>query len=190
MAYTKVNWRNGEVALSDTNLNHMDQGIYDAHADIDELQSDLATARTDIGTLQTDISSAETDIRTLQSDLETTMTRIGNFRLVSYTHTVTQLKNNWHSEEFTAADVLRIFGTNDVTKIHIVALDEWVNTHLTDGSGGSWTTAAGYFNNTWFTFPRYDLHPTSKRMEVATYDPYMTASSRQLQWRLLAIVEG
>ena len=31
MAYTKVNWRNGEVALSDTNLNHMDQGIFDAH---------------------------------------------------------------------------------------------------------------------------------------------------------------
>jgi len=39
MAYTRINWRNGEVALSDTNLNHMDQGIYDAHELINSLTS-------------------------------------------------------------------------------------------------------------------------------------------------------
>lgn len=39
MTYTRVNWRNGEVALSDTNLNHMDQGIADAHEAIENLSS-------------------------------------------------------------------------------------------------------------------------------------------------------
>lgn len=43
MAYTKINWRNGEVALSDTNMNHMEQGIYDAHEAISTLQATLET---------------------------------------------------------------------------------------------------------------------------------------------------
>jgi hypothetical protein len=43
MAYTKTNWRNGEVALSDTNMNHMEQGIYDAHEAISTLQATLET---------------------------------------------------------------------------------------------------------------------------------------------------
>lgn len=43
MAYTKLNWRNDEVALSDTNFNHMEQGIYDAHEAISTLQATLET---------------------------------------------------------------------------------------------------------------------------------------------------
>lgn len=31
MAYTKINWQNGVTPLNATNLNKMDQGIYDAH---------------------------------------------------------------------------------------------------------------------------------------------------------------
>lgn len=36
MSYTKTVWTNGATALSDTNLNHIEQGIYDAHEFIDD----------------------------------------------------------------------------------------------------------------------------------------------------------
>lgn len=35
MAYTKTVWSNGETALSDVNMNHIEQGIADAHAAMD-----------------------------------------------------------------------------------------------------------------------------------------------------------
>lgn len=114
------------------------------------------------------------------------MGRSGKF--VTYTHTVMQLKDNWHSEEFTAEEVAEIFGTNDVKKIHIIAIDEWLNTGNDDG--GTWTTQPGYFMDRWYSFPRYDLHPTSGRIEIISYDPLMTVASRQLTWRLLAFVEN
>jgi hypothetical protein len=52
MAYTKTNWRNGEVALSDTNMNHMEQGIYDAHETISNQQDTLDTLQDTLDTLQ------------------------------------------------------------------------------------------------------------------------------------------
>lgn len=126
---------------------------------------------------------------TQETRINTQQTRVGNRRFVTYTYTVTQLKDRWHSHEVTPEDVVNIFGTSDVTKIHIVALDEWLDPNRTDGSGGTWTTQPGYFENRWYMFPRYDMHPTSKRMEIISYDPFMTESSRQLTWRLLAVVE-
>ena len=39
MAYTKTIWINGEVALSDTNMNNIEKGIEDAHNDISDLKS-------------------------------------------------------------------------------------------------------------------------------------------------------
>ena len=37
MAYEKTVWSNGATALSETNMNHIEQGIYDAHEFIDGL---------------------------------------------------------------------------------------------------------------------------------------------------------
>lgn len=54
MAYTKTIWINGEVALSDTNLNHIETGIEDAHDSIDELKSpgnDLLLAIYPVGSI-------------------------------------------------------------------------------------------------------------------------------------------
>ena len=124
---------------------------------------------------------------TQETRINTQQTRVGNRKFVTYTFTITQLKDHWHSHEFTREDVVNIFGTSDVTKIHIVALDEWLSPGNNDG--GTWTTQPGYFYDKWFMFPRYDLHPTSGRMEVMTYDPFMEAASRQLTCRLLAVVE-
>ena len=39
MAYTKTNWSNGETALSDVNMNHIETGIKDAHDLIDALKA-------------------------------------------------------------------------------------------------------------------------------------------------------
>lgn len=39
MAYTKTVWENGETALSDVNMNHIEQGIKDAHDMIEALKS-------------------------------------------------------------------------------------------------------------------------------------------------------
>src|SRR5690606_37732064 len=44
MAYTRINWQDGPsggTPLSAANLNHMDQGIADAHADLDALVRSL-----------------------------------------------------------------------------------------------------------------------------------------------------
>jgi len=41
MAYTRINWQDGPsggTPLSAANLNHMDQGIADAHADLDAMK--------------------------------------------------------------------------------------------------------------------------------------------------------
>ena len=41
MAYTKKTWVKGSTPLSAENFNHMEQGIADAHTDIEQLNSDM-----------------------------------------------------------------------------------------------------------------------------------------------------
>ena len=48
MAYTKTIWINGEVALSDTNLNHIEKGIEDAHVSIDGLSESVDELDSDV----------------------------------------------------------------------------------------------------------------------------------------------
>lgn len=51
MAYTKTIWINGEVALSDTNMNHIENGIKDAHdalAETDDTVAGLKTAGSEL----------------------------------------------------------------------------------------------------------------------------------------------
>ena len=45
MAYSKTKWVNNQTKLSATNLNHMEQGILDAHDLVDEAKRDAAEAR-------------------------------------------------------------------------------------------------------------------------------------------------
>ena len=46
MAYTKTNWSNGETALSDVNMNHIETGIKDAHDRIDEADELIEAIKT------------------------------------------------------------------------------------------------------------------------------------------------
>lgn len=51
MAYTKTVWVNGETALSDVNMNHIESGIKDAHdaiAETDETVAELKTAGSEL----------------------------------------------------------------------------------------------------------------------------------------------
>lgn len=51
MSYTKTVWSNGATALSDTNMNHIEQGIYDAHVAIDAVVQTVATALFPVGSI-------------------------------------------------------------------------------------------------------------------------------------------
>lgn len=46
MAYTKKDWVSGETPLSAENMNHMEQGIADAHSDINSLNTKIALKST------------------------------------------------------------------------------------------------------------------------------------------------
>lgn len=48
MAYTKTVWIGGEVALSDTNMNHIEKGIEDAHVSIDGLSESVDELDSDV----------------------------------------------------------------------------------------------------------------------------------------------
>ena len=43
MAYTKKTWVSGETPLSAENMNHIEQGVADAHNDISSLNTNLKT---------------------------------------------------------------------------------------------------------------------------------------------------
>ena len=68
--YVKTVWVNDEAPpINDTNLNHIEQGIYDATAGLIQAEADLALHTTDINTLSDDLDTAEGNITTLQGQV-------------------------------------------------------------------------------------------------------------------------
>ncbi len=66
MAYEKIGWENlpsKKTPINDTNLNHMDDGIFDNDAAITALQQTLAQ-------LQQTLTQLQTTIQTLQNTLD------------------------------------------------------------------------------------------------------------------------
>jgi hypothetical protein len=57
MAYTKTNWQDNVTPVSATNLNRIEQGIYDAHAYIDE---DVSKFKCSV--ISADINERPTDV--------------------------------------------------------------------------------------------------------------------------------
>lgn len=99
MAYTKINWENApskKTPINDTNLNHMDDGIYNNDAEITQIKSDLtefqSATNTDIAglfsttndllnriiDLESKAASAASSISTLQSKVSTIETNIAD----------------------------------------------------------------------------------------------------------------
>lgn len=66
MAYEKIGWENApskKTPINDTNLNHMDDGIFDNDAAITALQQTLTQ-------LQQTLQALQTTIQTLQNTLD------------------------------------------------------------------------------------------------------------------------
>lgn len=80
MSYTKTTWRNNQSpAINADNLNHIEQGIYDAHDGLasannnmelmdNRLQAEIDDANSDISTLESNLA-AETSARTQQDSV-------------------------------------------------------------------------------------------------------------------------
>lgn len=80
MSYTKTTWRNNQSpAINADNLNHIEQGIYDAHNGLasannnmelmdDRLQAEIDDVNSDISTLESNLA-AETSARTQQDSV-------------------------------------------------------------------------------------------------------------------------
>ena len=80
MSYTKTTWRNNQSpAINADNLNHIEQGIYDAHDGLasannnmelmdNRLQGEIDDANSDISTLESNLA-AETSARTQQDNV-------------------------------------------------------------------------------------------------------------------------
>ena len=80
MSYTKTTWRNNQSpAINAENLNHIEQGIYDAHDGLasannnmelmdNRLQGEIDDANSDISTLESNLA-AETSARTQQDNV-------------------------------------------------------------------------------------------------------------------------
>lgn len=69
MAYEKINWENlpsKKTPINDTNLNHMDDGIFDNDAAIAALQATLTQLQQTIQTLQTQLTTLQ---NTLDNDV-------------------------------------------------------------------------------------------------------------------------
>lgn len=86
MSYTKTVWSNGVTALSDTNMNHIEQGIYDAHSGISELSEDLSG---DISELRGDVQELAASISFKSISLGEQV-QIGGFQTVDLEFEITE----------------------------------------------------------------------------------------------------
>lgn len=98
MNYNKVNWKNGETPINETNLNNMDNGIYEAHAEIQTLESNINTLTQNLSSLESDLEEANANIEG-KAELEHTH----NYAEVEHQHeqylTATDLEHN-HDEQY------------------------------------------------------------------------------------------
>ena len=70
MAYTKTQWNTGDP-ITQERMNHIEDGISDAHSMASTNNSNVSNLETIVGTLNSDVSGAKQDIQALQRDVST-----------------------------------------------------------------------------------------------------------------------
>ena len=77
MSYTKTNWRNDtQPPINASNLNKIEQGIYDAHETVDPIAHDFPLYKSNTNALMEDMDEAQSDITTLQTNVSTLQTDV------------------------------------------------------------------------------------------------------------------
>lgn len=146
--YTKTTWLdNNPPDIDDTNLNKIEQGIYDAHVEIGDLTSLTTTVKTDlvsaINELDVDIGVLDSEIGTLSSLTTTVKTDLVSAinELDSEIGTLSSLTTTATSDLVSAINEL------DLEKLQIISS----NTTLYIDDSGSDATGDGSTGNPWLT---------------------------------------
>ena len=87
MTYTQKTWVSGETPLSAENMNHIEQGVADAHNDISSLNTNIAL-NTYSSTLATNIASSSNSNK---------LYKIGNIVIFTFTFKNTEGQESWTS---------------------------------------------------------------------------------------------
>lgn len=103
--YSKTTWYNNITKVNATNMNHIEEGIYENANDIEALQSDVEGLQNNIETIEENISEIQGDIQTLEQ-------KVINYHSITYAE-LKVLKNN---NELIPNDAYRI--TDYVTKVN------------------------------------------------------------------------
>lgn len=91
MAYTKTNWSNADplTPINDTNLNKIEQGIYDAHQSNTQNADNITLNTTNIGTHETRIDSIDASISNIENDITNNETSVFNLQKYHSWRTIT-----------------------------------------------------------------------------------------------------
>ena len=103
--YSKTTWYNNVTKVNATNMNHIEEGIYENANDIEQIQHDMGNYENEISEVQEDVEQCEEDILELRNKIEI-------FKELTYAE-LKALKNN---NELAPNKAYRI--TDYVTKVN------------------------------------------------------------------------
>lgn len=68
--YEKKTWINNETKVNATNMNHIEEGIYENANDIEQIQHDMRNYENEISEVQEDVEQCEEDILELRNKVD------------------------------------------------------------------------------------------------------------------------
>ena len=179
MAYTKTTWRNNQSpAINADNLNHIEEGVYEAHQDIAENTQNIESLTTQTGANTSAIALEKTQRQ--QADSAETLAREQADNLLSARmDTFTQLPSGSTSGDAelidirvgadgvtypTAGDAVRGQVSDLKSALTYISTD-----NIFDGTNGSASTMRYYENGTEYTNANYYTTPFTEVEENCVY---------------------
>lgn len=184
MAYTKTTWRNNQSpAINADNLNHIEEGVYEAHQDIAENTQNIENLTTQTGANTSAIALEKTQRQ--QADTAETLARENADNLLSARmDTFTQLPSGSTSGDAelidirVGADGVTYPTAGDAVRGQVTDLKSEIN--LSDALRGlnveSVTWTQGYINDSGNTVLSDNFRHTNQKVDVSTRK-YLSLSS-------------